>query len=52
MVRAFYWSLSVGHIVGFSMKNDNKVEIRHKNVKLFFCLKELKIMCAKDDYSS
>jgi hypothetical protein len=36
MFRAFYWSLSVGHIVEFSMKNDNKVEIRHKIVKLFF----------------
>jgi hypothetical protein len=36
MFRAFYWKLSVGHIVEFSMKNDNKVEIRHKKRKIIF----------------
>jgi hypothetical protein len=40
MIRAFFWRLSVGRIIGFSMKNDKKVDIRHKKRKIIFFLRE------------
>ena len=35
MIRAFFWRLSVGRIVVFSMKND-KVNIGQKKLKNIF----------------